>query len=141
MSFPFLSPEWIDAAREIRAEYRDRVPEPEIPMRANVVVREMPFGQNELRGYVDTSDGSIMLEIGELDDPELTVALDYATAQALFVTQDMGKLMEAFMGGKILVTGDVSKILTLSPPTDPEQIALANEIAARVSAITADEPQ
>ncbi len=139
MAHPFLSPEWIAAAREIRAEYADRIPDPDVPMRANVVVKDMPFGASELAGYVDTSDGSLLLEEGSLEDPELTVTLDYGTAKALFVTQDMGKIMEAFLGGKILVTGDVSRILTLAPPTDPEQLELATELAGRIDAITLDE--
>ena len=76
-------------------------------------------------------------EVGELQDPELTIRLDYDTAHALFITQDTQKLMEAFFGGKILVTGDVSKILTLTPSTDPEVLALGVEISARLGAITA----
>ncbi|MGI9606931.1 MAG: hypothetical protein ACR2P0_12400 [Acidimicrobiales bacterium] len=133
----FLSGEWIDAARGIRAEYADRIPDPEIPMRANVIVRETPFETGQVEGFIDTSDGSIMLELGELEDPELTVTLDYDTARALFVTQDVTKVMEAFMTGRILVTGDVARILGLTPPSDPDQIALVGEIAERLDAITA----
>ena len=133
----FLSPEWIEAARAIRHEYADRVPEPEIPLRANVLVKDAPFQEPEIRGYVDTTDGTILLELGELDEPELTVTLEYTTARALFVTQDMNVVMEAFFAGRILVTGDVSRILSLTPPTDPVQLALANEIATRLDAITA----
>lgn len=133
---PFLSPEWITAAHAIREEYLDRLPPPTLPMRANVVVTDTPFDHGDVLGFIDTTEGSTQLEVGELDDPELTIRLDYETAHALFITQDPQKLMEAFFGGKILVTGDVSKILTLTPPTDPDQIALGEEISARLGAIT-----
>ena len=137
-SYPFLSPEWIQAAHSIREEYLEDLPDPEIPMRANVVITETPFDGNDVLGFIDTTEGSTQLEVGELEDPELTIKLDYETARALFVSQDIQKLMEAFLGGKILVTGDVSKILTLTPPTDPEQIELATEISTRLDDITAE---
>ncbi len=137
-SYPFLSPEWIQAAHSIREEYLEDLPDPEIPMRANVVITETPFDGNDVLGFIDTTEGSTQLEVGELENPELTIKLDYETARALFVSQDIQKLMEAFLGGKILVTGDVSKILTLTPPTDPEQIELATEISTRLDDITAE---
>lgn len=137
-AYPFLSPEWIEAARLIRADFADRIPDPEVPLRANVTITDTPFESGEIEGYIDSSDGSILLELGQLDDPELTVTTDYGTAQALFVNQDMSKIMESFMMGKILVTGDVTRMLSLTPPTDPEQIALGNEVAARLAAITSD---
>lgn len=136
-AYPFLSPEWIDAAREIRSDFADRIPDPAVPLKANVIIKDTPFESGEIEGYIDSSDGSILLELGQLDEPELTVSTDYETAQALFVSQDMSKIMESFMMGKILVTGDVSRILSLTPPTDPEQIALGGELASRLSAITA----
>lgn len=135
-AYPFLSPEWIEAARAIRADFADRLPDPDVPLRANVVIKDTPFESGDVLGYIDSSDGSILLEMGELDEPELTVTTDYGTAQALFVSQDVNKIMESFMTGKILITGDVSRILTLTPPTDPEQVALGNEVAKRLSAIT-----
>ena len=100
------------------------------------MITDAPFDPAEVLGYIDSSDGSIILDLGQLDEPELTVTTDYGTAQALFVGQDMNKIMESFMTGKILITGDVTRILTLTPPTDPEQIALGNEVGARLSAIT-----
>ena len=134
---PFLSPQWIAAAHTIREEYLDQLPPPQIPMRANVVITETPFESGEVLGFIDTTEGSTQLEVGHLDEPELTIRVDYTTAHALFITQDTQKLMEAFFGGRILVTGDVSKILSLTPPTDPAQVELGVEIARRLGEITA----
>ena len=133
-----MSPEWIEAARAIRADFADRIADPDVPFRANLKIKGAPFDDPEIEGYLDTSDGTVLLELGALDDPELTVTTDYATARALFVARDPGKIMEAFMLGKVLITGDVTRILSLTPPTDPEQLALGNEVASRLAAITAE---
>ena len=137
MTYVFLSIEWIDAAREIRLEYSERIPPPQVPMKANVVVTEVPFDENGVRGFIDTTTGSILLEPGELEDAELTVTTDYETARAIFVAQDVAKIMESFMMGKILVVGDMTQLLSLTPPTDPDHLALAGEIVARLERITA----
>ncbi len=137
---PFLSPEWIAEARKIRDDYADRAPEPVEKIKANVVITNAPFSDVDIEGHVDTTAGAITIDEGHLGDPELTVKTDYETAHALFVDRDPAKAMESFMLGKILVTGDVSRVLGFAsnpPPTEPEQIELANEIASRLSDITA----
>jgi hypothetical protein len=133
---PFLSPEWLVAARAIR----DTMPPPEIPptvtMRMNLVVTDTPFGHDVL-GHIDTSDGEIIVEDGHLDGPDLTVTADYATARAVFVDLDATVAMQAFMGGRIKVDGDITKMLAMQVPggePDPETRA----IAEAVRAITAD---
>ena len=75
-----------------------------------------------------------------MDDPELTVKTDYDTAKTLFIDRDPQGAMEAFMMGKVLVTGDVARVMAFAsapPPADPDELALASEIAARLSEITA----
>ncbi len=138
--YPFLSPDWIAEARAIRDEFQGQSRTPVEEIRANVVVTSPPFGDGDIVGHVDTTTGAIIIDEGHLDDPELTVTTDYDTASALFVDRDPAKVMESFMLGKILVTGDVAKVLgfaAVEPPTDAEEIELANEIASRLAAITA----
>lgn len=136
---PFLSDEWIEAARAVRSEYDDRLPPPPLPVRANVVVTEMPHGPGRLNGHIDTSGGQLTVEHGHIEAPDLTVTVDYATARSAFVVQDLQALMQAFFAGKILVEGDVTKLLALqAPPRDPEAAALAAEVGQRIRAITAD---
>ena len=124
------------AARQIRDELAGTAPPPEVALRANVVVTDTPFDDGDVLGFIDSSDGQLLIDDGHLDDPELTITTDYATAHALFVGQDLQAIMTAFLGGKIRLTGDVSKILNLQPPTDPDQLSAAGELAARLSAIT-----
>jgi len=137
---PFLSSEWIASARKIRDDYADRAPEPTEEIRANLVITDAPFTDDDIDGHVDTTGGSIIVDEGHIDDPEITVKTDYATAKTLFVDRDPAGAMEAFMMGKVLVTGDVARVLAFAstpPPTDPDELALANEIASRLSEITA----
>jgi hypothetical protein len=136
---PFLSDEWIEAARAVRAEYDGRLPAPPVPVRANVIVTEVPHGSGRVEGHVDTSGGQLTLDHGHLPSPDLTVTVDFATARAAFVTQDLQALMQSFLTGKILVEGDVTKLLALqAPPREPEAAALAAEVGQRLRDITAD---
>jgi hypothetical protein len=137
--YEFLSAHWIEAVRAIRDEYADRVKAPPVLVRANVIVTETPFDGGEVRGYVDTAHG-LAIEAGQLDQPDFTATLDYATAKSLFVEQDPQALLQAFFGGKIRLTGDASKLLSIplpSPDATGPDIDLAREIATRVRDITA----
>jgi hypothetical protein len=135
----FLSIEWIVAVTAIRDEYAGRLPDSPVTLRANLVVTDVPFGEPEIRGSIDASKG-LAIEPVELDAPDLTAQLDYETAKALFVEQDPQAIMQAFFGGKIRITGDATKLLTLPMPkpgdSSPE-LDLLREISARVKAVTA----
>ncbi|HET7487992.1 MAG TPA: SCP2 sterol-binding domain-containing protein [Acidimicrobiales bacterium] len=131
-AYPFLSDEWIDAARAIREEFRDRVPAGEHSVRLNQVITEVPFGEGTVLAYVDTSSGQFDLEIGQLDDAEVSITLDYATARAVFL--DPQSAIQHFMAGKIKIQGDMTKlVLVVQSPPD----ALAGEAHQRISEITA----
>ncbi len=130
----FLSPEWIAAAKVIRDEYKDRVTPPQVPIRMNQVITDAPWG--EVLAHVDTSDGEMIVELGHLANPDLTITTDYATAKAIFVNQDAAAAMQSFMAGKIKVEGDMSKLLMMQAQAaniDP----IAGEIAGRVKDVTA----
>ena len=134
----FLSPEWIAAARDLRVEYADRLPEPVVAARINVVVTAIPHGEFEtMEGHIDTTDGQTIIEDGHLDDPDLSVTVDYDTAKAAFVTRDQEALMQAFFGGKILVEGDVSKLLALQSTPPGEIDPLVVEMYHKLNAFTA----
>lgn len=136
---PFLSDEWIEAARAVRSQYDERLPPPPLPVRANVVVTAIPHREGPMEGHIDTSGGQVTIEHGHLEGPDLTVRVDYDTARAAFVTQDLQAMVQAFLGGKVVVEGDVTKLLALqAPPKDPEAAALAAELSQRIRAITAD---
>ena len=131
---PFLSEEWIEAARAIRAELEGKATVKPPPFRMNQVVTDVPFGDGEIRAHTDTTSGELVLELGHLDDPDLTVTLPYDTAKSLLVDQDQQAAMQAFMSGKIKVEGDMMKLMALQT-TQVDPVAL--EAAARIKEITA----
>lgn len=134
--YEFLSPEWLDAVRRLRDEMPEPEGEPPVVMKMNVVVLEIPFGAGDLKGHVDTSKGELLVEEGHLDTPDLTVTVDYGTAKAIFVEQDLTVAMQAFMGGKIKVQGDITKLMGLqAQAVTPDANALA--IAQAVKDLTA----
>lgn len=132
-SFPFLSEEWIGAARELQGEYTGRVQQPTLQMRMNLVVTAVPFGEGTEYAHLDTTSGELVLDLGHLEEPDLTVTLDYETAKAILVDQNQQAGMQAFMGGRIKIEGDMSKLLALqAAPADP----IHAEIAQRVRDFT-----
>jgi SCP-2 sterol transfer family len=127
----FLSPEWMEAARAIREELDGQVPPPEHSVRMNQVSTDVPFGTGVINAHLDTTAGDIELEEGHLDQPDVTVTTDYATAKSLFVEWDPQAGMQAFMAGKIKVQGDLSKLLAMQQSgLDPAALAVARRIQA-----------
>jgi putative sterol carrier protein len=133
--YPFLSSEWLAAAQQIRAEYADTVAAPAHAVRMNQIITEVPFGSGTIDAHLDTSGGKTDMDLGHLDQPDLTVTLDYATAKAILVEGNPQVGMQAFMAGKIKVQGDMTKLMAMQQGT-PDPVAL--EVAAKIQAITAD---
>jgi putative sterol carrier protein len=133
--YAFLSEEWMVEARAIRAKYEDQMPDITIPIRINQVITDVPFGEGELKTFVDTSGGQMVLEIGELDEPDAVLTVDYATAKSMIVDQDPTAAMQAFMSGQIKIQGDMMKIMALQaiPRTEASEL-----VAAELKAMTAD---
>ena len=134
---PFLSDAWIENARALREEFDDQIPEPPMAVKMNVIVTDIGHRDDgQLDGHIDTSGGEVIIENGHLDDPELTVTVDYATAKAAFVTRDPQAVMQAFFAGKILVEGDVSRLMALQAE-QPNEAAI--EMYKRLSDMTSDD--
>jgi len=134
VSFAFLSPEWIEAAREIRERYSSQTASIEVAVRVNQVVTDVPFGDGELHAHIDTSSGDVDLELGHLDEPDATITLSYETARALLVERDPAKVMQAFMSGGIQVDGDLMKVMAMQASTPQDDLAL--QVAEEILAIT-----
>ncbi len=129
----FLSPEWWEAAHSIRDKYADQAKPVPYKIKMNQVITGVPFGEGEVRFHVDTTDGQMKMEPGELEGAEVTVTTDYATARAILVEQDQAAAMQAFMGGKIKVQGDMTKLMMMqaAPPDET-----AKQVAAEIKSIT-----
>lgn len=102
----------------------------------NQIVTEVPFGGGELATYIDTTSGFVDIEMGQLEDADITIRIDYNTAKAIFVEMDAQVAMSAFMQGKIRVTGDFTKLVALQGQFAPGEsnpqvmIDLLKEITA-----------
>ena len=132
---PFLSDAWIEEARRIHEEYRGRSAPIEQQLRINLVVTDVPFGEGRIDAHADTSTGDLEVDLGHLDGAETTMTLDYATAKAIIVDQDGQAAMQAYLGGRIKVQGDLTKLLLLQGVMGtPDPVAV--EAAGRITAMT-----
>lgn len=136
--YPFLSDEWLVEARRIRAEFKGKSPEIPVSVRMNQIIQDVPFGEGTIQAHVDTSSGELEIETGHLDEPDLTITIGYDTAKAILIDGDAQAAMQAFLGGKIKVDGDITKMLALqgaglTGSADPAAV----EMARRLQAMTA----
>ena len=125
----------MDAARAIREKYADEVPDIPTVIKINLSVVDVPFDDDTVDAYFDTSSGSLQLELGELDEPDATITTDYETAQALFVEQDQAMAMQSFLEGKIKVQGDMMKMMAMQTAIPSNEFT--DTIAAEIKSITA----
>jgi hypothetical protein len=139
----FLSDEWIDEARRIRAEYQDRSPAIPVTVRMNLNVKGGPDG-GVLRAHLDTSSGQLDIDVEHIESADLTLTVDAETAKSILLGGDPQVAMSAFMGGRIKVDGDISKLLELvsqggvgiEAPNAKDR-AMGDEVVSRLHDITA----
>lgn len=130
MTHAFLSDDWMAAAKAVREKYADQAAKVTTIVRMNQIITDVPFGEGTLSVFLDTSSGDVVLELGALDAPDLTVTTDYDTARKIFVDQDQAAGMQAFMAGKIKVQGDMMKMMALQTgmPQDETAKLISTEI-------------
>ncbi len=132
-TYLFLSDDWLEAARAIRAEYEGAGGSIDHSIRMNLIVIEVPFGEGAVHAHADTSTGELVLDIGHIEGPDLTVTVGYEIARALLVEGNAQAGLQAFMQGKIKVDGDIAKLMALQGMSpDPT----AAEIAVRIQEMT-----
>jgi putative sterol carrier protein len=126
--YKFLSEEWVDAARKIREEAAAPTTAPQ-PVKMNLTITEVPFGDGSVDAHMDTTSGELKLDMGHVDAADVTATMDYATAKAMMVDANPQAAMQAFMAGKIKLQGDMTKAMALqSGPPDPELTKKIQEI-------------
>ena len=132
MPHPFLSDEWMAEAKAIRERYAGQTAKVTQSLKINQVVTAVPFGEGTVESYLDTSSGDVVMDLGHLEDADVTVTTDYETAKSIFVEQDPAAGMQAFLGGKITVQGDMMKLMAMqvAMPTDDASQQIAEEIKA-----------
>ena len=117
----YLSQEWLDEGRELAQEFPER---PGASARMQYVVTGGPEGDVK---YYQVIDNGKMLEsqLGEDPDAEFTLTLSYADSVAV----QKGELdaNAAFMQGRMKVTGNMGKLMSLMPLTQSPEYKAINE--------------
>lgn len=130
MPYQFLSDEWVDAAKKLRAENPTPATTP-APVKMNLTITDVPFGEGSVEAHMDTTSGELELDLGHLDGSDVAATLDYETARAMMVDANPQAAMQAFMAGKIKLTGDMTKAMAMqSGPADPDLTKKIQEITA-----------
>lgn len=129
----FLTEDWVTAVKAVREEFEGKVAPPAHKVRMNLVITDVPHGDGTVEAHMDSSGDEMVMELGHLADPELTVTLPFDVAKGIFIEGNPQAGMQAFMAGKIKVQGDMTKLMAMqSGAVDPT----AAEIAARIAEIT-----
>ena len=131
----FLSEEWVKQARAIETEYASQGTPPAVQTKINLQITDAPvdLSTENLAACLDTTNGSILLDLGNFDDADATITLGYDTAQSFLVEGNQQAMMQSFMSGKIKITGDMTKVLALAAG-GTDEVAVA--VQARLREIT-----
>lgn len=120
----FLSEDWFAEVRRIQEAHPDVVP-PEIEMRMNLVINETPFA-GEKTMHMVTAGGKADWGDGHVEEADVTLTLAYVTAKEIFVEGNPQAAIEAFLTGRIILQGDLTKLMALqAAPPGPGALALA----------------
>jgi len=132
--YPFLSEEWIAEVRRLGEEHQGGGGVAHA-VKMNQIITDVPFGEGTINAHMDTSTGEMQMDMGHVENPDVTVTLDYETAKAIFVDGNPQAGMQAFMAGKVKVQGDMTKLMAMqAAPPDPK----AQEFAQKVKEMTAE---
>jgi alkyl sulfatase BDS1-like metallo-beta-lactamase superfamily hydrolase len=119
----YLTQEWLDETRALGGDQPER---PGATVRMNWVVTGAPGG--DVSYYWILENGKLLeSKLGTLDDAEVTLSSSYDDS----VKQIKGELdaNAAFMQGRVKVTGNMAKLMSLLPLTNsPEYKQLGEKI-------------
>jgi hypothetical protein len=109
---PFLSDGWFTEVRRLHDALGGAAPEG-ADIRMNLMITATPFEGDDLPMHMAAADGKADWGKGHLDDADVTLTLGYDTARAIFVDGNPQVAIEAFMAGKIIVQGDITKLMVM----------------------------
>ena len=109
--YPFLSSEWFTEVRRLHEAYDNAAPAA-AQIRMNLMITETPF-RADLSMHMVVADGRADWDEGHIEDPDVTLTLGYITAREIFVGGNPQAAIEAFMAGKIIMQGDITKLIEM----------------------------
>jgi len=109
MSVKFLTDEWASAAQQ--AMNADAGFVSAIGSNTARLQQVVSTAEGEKRYYVTLENGAAQVAMGDIDNPDATITQDYDTAKGI----STGELsaVAAYMSGKLKVTGDLMKLMTM----------------------------
>lgn len=108
---PFLSDGWFDEVRRLHEAVGGAAPEG-ADIRMNLMITTTPF-DGDLAIHMAAAEGKAEWGKGHLDDADVTLTLAYDTAKAIFVDGNPQVAIEAFMAGRIIVQGDITRLMVM----------------------------
>ena len=123
----WLTQEWLDESKQLAEGQPER---PGASARMQYIVTGGPDG--DIHYYWVLENGKLLeSKLGDMDDPEVTMTQTYDDAKKI----QTGELdaNAAFMQGRIKVTGNMAKLMSLMPITNSPEY---KELQTRVNAIT-----
>jgi len=120
----YLTQEWLDETRAMAADQPER---PGATVRMNYVVQDVP-DRGEVTYHWLLENGKLLAsDLGALEDAEVTLTMAYT--DAVDMTRLELDMNAAFMQGRVKVTGNMAKLMSLLPLTNaPEYKALQERI-------------
>lgn len=110
--YEFLSPEW-EAAADAIVGSAQAVADADVTFTMNLTIAPTPFGDKLI--YLKASGTDVELGKQHLETADVTVKSDYDTARTLFLGGEMSIVMTAMMTGKVVIQGNMAKLMALSP--------------------------
>lgn len=126
----FLSDAWFDEVRRLHDAAGRAAPEG-ADIRMNLMITATPF-DGDLAMHMAATGGQADWGKGHLDDADVTLTLSYDTARAIFVDGNPQAAIEAFMAGRIIVQGDITKLMAMQAGPG----AAASELTKALQEIT-----
>lgn len=108
MAVKFLTEEWATAVTDAlnsHPGFKSAMGSAELAIQ----FRTTDAPQGDVHYHMTTSQGQALLRMGEVEDPDVTIAQNYETATA--ISQGELNTQTAFMTGKIKVSGNLAKLM------------------------------
>jgi hypothetical protein len=131
ISYPYLSPDWIEAVGEIRKR-RVEVNASYPQFVVNYTISDIPFLDGGTADFHTDIRSPHFFERGHDADASLTVRTDYETARRIYrdSTWSLDRLRESYGSGAIAIEGDLELIPQwwTEVVSSPDQVAMYDEI-------------
>lgn len=132
--YEFLSPEWEQAADEIVGS-KVIATDSDVLLSINVTIAPTPYGDKQVS--IVARDGSVALLEEHQESADVTVKSDYDTAKQLFLEGTMAIVMNAMMQGKVVVQGNMAKLMSMaSNPGASGAMPFLEDINTKLKEIT-----